>query len=102
MRRSPVEFGSLSMFILLLTQVLWTKILHQLRLVGFFPIINPGFIYIPGGDRRISEPSTSISDFNSCQAPPPGPLAGCAPMWGTFDLFTFSSICFWAAWVEEK
>ena len=31
------------------------EILHQLRLV-VFPIINK-VLYIPGGDRRISEPS---------------------------------------------
>ena len=38
-----------------------SEILHQLRLV-VYPIINKVF-YIPGGDRRISEPSTVDACF---------------------------------------
>ncbi len=36
------------------------EILHQLRLVGY-PIIYNRVLYIPGGDRRISEPPTVSS-----------------------------------------
>ena len=37
-----------------------SEILHQLRLV-VFPIIYK-ILYIPGGDRRISEPSTVVHE----------------------------------------